>query len=174
MNDRDGELVPAFLLRIGSAVFALILLLLSSGCDYGRMKDDESLRTYKTAIPEMPKESIPINGGIEVIRESNPEFLKNPLPYNQETIERGKIAYGFYCIHCHGPKADGNGTVGQSFTPLPTNLRDEGVQAQTDGLIFYRVSLGFKREPALAYTVPEEDRWAVIHYMRFLVSQKSG
>ncbi len=138
------------------------------GCDYARMREDEALQTYQAVFPVMPKETIPVTGGIEVLAASNPESLVNPIPPSPETVETGRESYGFYCIQCHGPAADGKATVGQSFVPLPTNLKLPYVQSQSDGMLFYKISLGFLRHPPLAETVAEKRRWAVINFIRFL------
>ena len=162
--------------RTAAARTALLFLALCflSGCDYGRMKDDEALRTFKTAMPEMPKRTIPTTGGIEVLRQSTPDDLRNPLPDSVEVADLGKERYGFYCIQCHGPKTDGYGTVGQSFAPLPANLAAPDIQALTDGDLFYRISLGFNRHPPMWFTASEEERWAIIRYMRRLVPPPKG
>jgi hypothetical protein len=158
----------------GFAALVLVLVQLICACDYARMKDDESLRTYKQALPDAPKNVIPTTGGDEVLRETPPDQLHNPLPFSQATVERGKIAYGYFCVHCHGPQGDGYGTVGQSFEPLPTNLKDKYVQQQSDGEIFHRMSFGFKRTPPLASTISIDDRWAVVNYLRFLAGKRIG
>jgi len=152
-------------------IYGLSIFLLSSslwGCDYARMREQESIRPYETSLPEMPQGTIPVDGGIEVLRKAKAEALKNPLEADEESRQRGKDAYGHYCLMCHGPKADGNGVVGQSFYPLPTNLKSPYVQNQTDGSLFIRISRGYKRHPYLADTASESDRWAVIHYLRSL------
>jgi len=146
----------------------LLLLPLLWACDYGRMKEDEAVHTYRAYIPEMPSKTIPTDGGIQILREADPDELINPIAYSQESVQRGKEAYGYYCVQCHGPLADGLGTVGQSFAPLPANLKAPNVQDQSDGSLFYRISLGFKRHPPLWYTVTEDDRWAIINYIRSL------
>ena len=105
------------------------------------MYDQEDIKTYETEIPEMPRGTIPLRGGIEILSTANPAKLKNPLPYNPQSIAAGKLAYSYFCGQCHGPKADGNGTVGQSFAPLPTNLALPAVQGQSDGELFYKISL---------------------------------
>jgi len=50
------------------ALIVGLVFLLSAiwGCDYARMNDQESVRTYKKEIPEMPPETIPITGGIQI------------------------------------------------------------------------------------------------------------
>jgi hypothetical protein len=150
------------------AVIAAIALLLITGCDYARMSDQESLRPYEIKLPEMPANTVPIKNGIQALRESKPAQLHNPVAVNRETIAAGRTRYGYYCSMCHGTKADGNGTVGQSFYPLPANLASPYVQGQKDGELFYKISLGFRRHPPLAYTVAEADRWLIINYIRSL------
>jgi mono/diheme cytochrome c family protein len=149
-------------------IFILPVLFLGAGCDYGRMKEQESIRTYETSLPQMPQGVIPVGGGVETIRTSRPDTLRNPLPPTPASVERGKRAYGHYCVMCHGAKGDGNGTVGQSFAPLPSNVTESPVQGQSDGELFYKISLGSGRHPSLVDTVSEEERWAVIHYLRAL------
>ncbi len=146
---------------LGAAVF---------GCDYARMNNDEAIDLYQVELPPTPSTAIPIGGGINALRLADIEALKNPLPPSPETVERGKIAYEIYCSHCHGPEAKGFGTVGQSFAPLPTDLHGRYVQSQNDGLLYTRLSLGYLRHPPMYSTVPEEDRWALVTFIRSLKS----
>lgn len=147
-----------------SVVLVMIQVLL--GCDHARMKDQESIRTYEAEPPEMPAGTIPVSGGSELIKAFQPDALRNPLPGTRDIQEKGRMAYHYFCIACHGQHLDGNGTVGQSFAPLPTHLKAPYVREQGDGRLFYRISFGYKRHPPLAGTMSEEDRWAVIHYIR--------
>ena len=149
-----------------------LLFLFFCGCNYARMYDQESVRTYETPIPEMPEGTIPIHGGTEPLKKADAKGLRNPLPRNPDSSEQGEEAYKYFCIQCHGPLADGNGAVGQSFAPLPTNLKEKAVQRQTDGELFVKISLGYRRHPPLASTVSEEDRWAVVNFIRGLETDK--
>ncbi len=158
----------------GTLFFLAALLLILAGCDYSRMKDQEAVQTYKKQLPEMPEGTIPVQGGVAEIRAADPLEMKNPFPHTQEMIAKGETAYGHFCIMCHGPRADGNGTVGQSFYPLPTDLGSSHVQEHTDGELFHKISFGYKRHPPLGYTVSEPDRWAIIHFMRSLDHQKDS
>ena len=161
---------------VAATAAALSLLLscqLLSGCDYARMKDDEAIDTYETVMPDMPDHTIPVAGGIEILPSSDPQMVINPLPPDADSRARGEEAYGFYCIHCHGPAGDGYGTVGQSFSPLPADLGSKQIQQQSDGELFAKISLGYKRHPALAYTVSKSERWAIVSYLRSLASPVS-
>ena len=161
MNSR-----PQKIFLITGVIFLLQIL---GGCGYERMYDQESVRTYETSIPEMPEGTVPYAGGIQTLIHAQPKHLLNPLSYNQESVDQGKQAYSYFCIQCHGPQADGNGTVGQSFSPLPSNLKDPAVHQQSDGELFRKISLGFQRHPPLASTVSEQDRWATVVFIRSLV-----
>jgi mono/diheme cytochrome c family protein len=164
-----------FLFYFSGYVLGLFVAVqLITGCDYARMKDDEAVNTYQTKMPAMPAHTVPVGGGFEALRTADPRTLANPLPAGPESVEQGRIAYGYYCIHCHGPQAEGYGTVGQSFSPLPANLKAPAIQTQSDGELFAKISLGYKRCPPLAYTVAEKDRWAVINYLRCLAAGPAG
>ncbi|MDY0042529.1 MAG: c-type cytochrome [Desulforhabdus sp.] len=158
-----------------SLVLALMILpQLLCSCDYARMKDDEAIQTQDASMPQMPKNIISVEDSCDRLRGADALNLENPLAYNTETIERGRERYGFYCAQCHGVSGRGNGTVGQSFAPLPADLQSSQVQRQKDGELFYRTSFGYKRHPPMAYTVAELDRWAIVIYIRSLVDQTKG
>ncbi len=149
------------------ALFAFASLGLS-GCYYAEMRDDEAVQAYNQEFPQMPKNTIPVDGGIWVEREANPMKLVNPVPDNPRMVARGSERYRFYCIQCHGPKLDGNGTVGQSFAPLPANLTSPQVQDKSDGEIFYEIRFGFNRHPPLYATATDDETWAIVRYVRSL------
>jgi len=122
-----------------SIVLAAIMLLFIVtvwGCDYGRMKDQEALQTYKTRTPERPDGTVPLTGGLSPLKEMDPKGLLNPLPFNRESARRED---GLWTLLHHVPRSqgDGHGTVGQSFYPLPTDLKTSYVQNQADGTLFY-------------------------------------
>jgi len=146
-------------------LFCIVLL---TGCNYRRMIDQASVRTYKKAMPEMDERTIPVWDGFQALKTVDPDSLRNPVLSTEESIKRGKQAYGYYCVHCHGVRADGMGTVGQSFSPLPANLRAQDVQSLTDGVLYAKIRLGYLRHPRLFTTISEGDTWAVIDFMRTL------
>jgi mono/diheme cytochrome c family protein len=169
-------ILPNIRSRIFLMVFAVCCLpacsLLLAGCDYARMTDDEAIDTHEKTMPAMPAHTVPVGGGIEQLHTIAPGSLTNTQSADPASIVRGQEAYGFYCIHCHGPEGNGYGTVGQSFAPLPADLSSPAVQQQSDGELFVKISLGYKRCPPLAYTVAEKDRWAVINYLRSLAKSR--
>jgi mono/diheme cytochrome c family protein len=161
-------------LAAGFLAGTLFLLAILVSNYQGRMRDDEAVNTFQISFPPLPQGTIPLGGGIETLRRANPREVLNPRPGTRALIDQGRRAYLTYCLPCHGPGLDGKATVGQSFYPLPTNLLDPPVQAQSDGELFYKISLGYKRQPPLYATVTAEDRWSVIAYLRALAAEKKA
>jgi mono/diheme cytochrome c family protein len=119
----------------------------------------------------MEKGVVPFTGGEMIYRVRKAEDLHSPLKMGDaETIKLGKEVYFTFCTVCHGKDHDGNATVGQSFKPLPTDLRNAKVLAKPDGELFKVISYGTPQgtRPALATTVDVLDRWRVIAYIKSL------
>lgn len=160
-------LLPAAVIAV--AYYALITY--DNAFRYGRMRETPAVRPHEKPLPVMEAGIVPFSGGEMNYRVQNSLDLTSPLNLNAvETIQRGKWVYSTYCAQCHGKNQDGNGTVGQSFAPLPTDLRGKKVQSEPEGRIFKHISYGASnsRQPALAATVDILDRWRVIAYVKSL------
>jgi len=138
---------------------------------YGRMRETPAVRPHEEPLLIMEKGIVPVSGGEAVYRATVGFNLNSPLNAAEPSvITRGKAVYLTYCAQCHGYNYDGNGTVGQSFQPLPTDLRSPQVQSKPDGELFQTVSYGIPggRQPALHTTVTIDDRWHVIAFVKSL------
>ena len=138
---------------------------------YGRMRETPAVRPHEEPLFNMEAGLVPINGGEAIFRATPGVDLKSPLDASEPLVNaRGKAVYLIYCAQCHGYNYDGNGTVGQSFHPLPTDLRSSEVQTKAEGELFKTVSYGEpgKRQPALQTTVTINDRWHVIAFIKSL------
>jgi mono/diheme cytochrome c family protein len=93
--------------------------------------------------------------------------LKNPLPMDRVTLERGQKIFNIYCITCHGPRGLGDGPVVDPF-PIPKSLQSADMLRWGDGHLFHVITKGQGIMPSYAQQVQPEDRWAVIHYIRAL------
>lgn len=104
------------------------------------------------------------------------KITDNPQPPTQESIKNGKDMYMTYCAVCHGENAKGNGiiiTKGHGFYPV--DLTSKSVAARTDGFIYAYILYGGKvMMPAYGESVPEEDAWDIINYIRTLQNQPSN
>jgi mono/diheme cytochrome c family protein len=138
---------------------------------YGRMRETPAVKPHEEPLILMEAGVVPVSGGEAVLRATSGPALKPPLEMaDAKVIARGKAVYFTFCAQCHGPNYDGNGTVGQSFMPLPTDFRTSAVQTQPVGELFKSVSYGIPggRQPPLETTIPIDDRWSVVAFVKSL------
>jgi mono/diheme cytochrome c family protein len=138
---------------------------------YGRMRETPAVRPHEDPLLKMEAGIVPVNGGEAIYRATAAADLISPLDIAQtDVLTRGKSVYLTYCAQCHGYNYDGQGTVGQSFQPLPADLRSSQVQPKLDGELFKSVSYGIPggRQPALHSTITIDDRWHVIAFVKSL------
>jgi mono/diheme cytochrome c family protein len=141
----------------------------------GRMRETPAVRPYEKPMLLMEKGVIPFEGAEAAYRAADGKRLKSPfVKGDPNSIKRGRALYSTYCAQCHGKYHDGNGTVGQSFHPLPTDLRSLEVQTLPEGVLFKEISYGVPngRQPPLATTIEVMDRWRIIAYLKSLGLRK--
>jgi mono/diheme cytochrome c family protein len=168
-----------FLFFIALGVVILVayesLVFYDDNFKYGRMWETPGVRPHEEPPLVMPGGVVPEDGGEEVFKTTPTEALRSPFPENDpETLKLGKALYFTYCAQCHGKNYDGNGTVGQSFQPLPADLRSAKVQSLSGGVFFKEISYGIPegRQPPLATTVEAMDRWRIIAHVKSLGLRK--
>jgi mono/diheme cytochrome c family protein len=155
---------------VGLAVWGVITLY-DNNLPVGRMWETPGVKPHEDPIPVMDTRSIPIDGGEARFRLADPASLQAPFEMKlPAAITAGQQGYQYYCIQCHGKHYDGMGTVGQSFAPLPGDLRNLKVQTMPVGQLFHEISYGIPggRQPALASTISVEDRWQIIAFVKSL------
>ena len=163
-----GLLLVALVLILGAYH---LLIFYDNNFRYGRMRETPAVRAYEEPLLIKEAGLVPTTGGEAVYRVSAGIELESPINMTQPNIiVRGKGVYLTYCAQCHGLKHDGNGTVGQSFAPLPTDLRSAKVQDSPAGILFKNISYGVPegRQPPLHATITIEDRWQVVSYVKSL------
>lgn len=98
----------------------------------------------------------------------------NPVKATPEAISLGGIYYGYYCLMCHGQTGRGEGPVGESYVPTPSDLTSSKVLGLADGALARAMVSGIGHQPVLESTVPLERRWYIIHYLRTLGRARPG
>ena len=162
-----------FLIALGIVVLLAYeaLIYYDENFPYGRMWETPAVRPHEELPLSLPKGTVPQQGGEEVFKTEPAELLKSPIPVpDREQMQLGKALYSKFCAQCHGKNYDGNATVGQSFFPLPTDLRSAKVQSLSDGAFFKEISYGIPegRQPPLATTIAPTDRWRIVAYIKSL------
>jgi mono/diheme cytochrome c family protein len=114
----------------------------------GQLKTDEAFTTGKTAGFYLGK---------------------NPLPVNRDALLRGQEKFNVYCQPCHDRTGSGKGIVPAKVTGwLPTNLHDDRALKMADGEIFEVITNGRRTMKGYRFQVSEQDRWAIVAYVRAL------
>lgn len=167
--------IPAIILMIVLFVVYEGLLYYDNNFRYGRMWETPAVKPLEERPLQMERGLVPFTGGEALYRISRGSDMGSPLRKNDpDGVERGKALYLTYCAQCHGKGHDGNGTVGQSFHPLPTDLRTPKVLSMPEGELFQSISYGTPngRQPPLAATIDVLDRWRIIAYLKSLDPRK--
>jgi mono/diheme cytochrome c family protein len=94
--------------------------------------------------------------------------LGNPLPRTADVLARGKKVFMEHCVPCHGPLGDGTTSLTSSYTAKPGNLLTALVRNYSDGMIYHTATAGKNAMPSYAADLSEDERWAVVHYIRVL------
>lgn len=93
----------------------------------------------------------------------------NPLPATADVVASGQALFQTYCAQCHGPEARGDGPLAGEMWPPPSDLT-VFAPMHTDGELYWFISKGVPgtEMPAFETALTEEERWAVVRYLRSL------
>jgi mono/diheme cytochrome c family protein len=93
----------------------------------------------------------------------------NPFKGDASLNMVGLRTYNRHCVSCHGKKGLGDGVMSKTLKTLPGNFTTAEFQKYTDGEIYYLSFIGVSERPDFTKLIPtEEDRWAVVNYVRTL------
>jgi mono/diheme cytochrome c family protein len=84
---------------------------------------------------------------------------------------QGERLYRVNCLHCHGPRGEGDGPVAAYLREKPANLRSSDVQDKTQADIYEIVSHGKDVMPAFRGELSADERWTVATFIKRLGSQ---
>ncbi len=170
---------------VGLAVFVMVALVVA-GCTGGTYPVDifpEMHYHQSTRIQEPPRR-LPPEGAVPITgKETYFEFavaadVPNPLPRSETVLKHGAELFRVNCAMCHGPQAKGDGAVGDFLVKWgysrPPNLTADLTQGRADGEIFSLITDGVLVMPQFKNMVSEDDRWSLVHYLRFLADQSGG
>lgn len=81
----------------------------------------------------------------------------------------GKTLFNQHCKSCHGAKGLGDGPKAAKLETSCGDFSASTFQAQADGVIYYQSFVGRDDMPNFEKKIPDEnDRWAVVMYIRTL------
>jgi len=175
-------------------IFSLILFagLFLSSCDYNRRTtgwdyagDMINSRAYETYTPnpvfadgktmQPPVEGTIPRGFMPYMYQKTDEdraiaakTMVNDIENSSVNIERGKAAYGIYCMQCHGEKGDGLGSlyVNKKYTYPPASLISEKMRANPESDIYHVITVGWGIMGEHGSMISPEDRWKIAMYVK--------
>jgi mono/diheme cytochrome c family protein len=156
-----GPVKTAIPLVIVLAVGGFVLYLMFSG---PHMRVEPKLLPYQALFPAQPEGITPVAWA----QTPNLASLRNPVADTEQTRRIGQAYYRDYCAFCHGHAGHGNGPVGRSYVPAPTDLTSPAVQGLADGALYRGMLTGVGHSPVLNYVVDPNAPWYIIHYVRSL------
>jgi mono/diheme cytochrome c family protein len=93
---------------------------------------------------------------------------KNPVAANEYSLAAGQKIYLKRCVACHGKAGNGDGPDAADLGIHPAKLSDAAVREETDGALFWKITVGKKPMPNYSTRLSPTDRWNVINYLRTL------
>jgi mono/diheme cytochrome c family protein len=99
--------------------------------------------------------------------------LQNPIPVTREVLETGRKYYNIHCKVCHGVVGSGDGPVTlvhrEAGMPIPPQLYSDKIRKEwQDGQLYHTIQMGQGQMPAYGTRMTEDQKWAVVHYVRAL------
>lgn len=103
--------------------------------------------------------------------QQNPEWLVpaedaarlSTFKFDEEVIARGKVHFERNCAVCHGVPCQGNYI---ELMPSPGDVCAEDSQANTDGMLFYKIANGLGAMPSFSNILSQTEIWEVVAYVR--------
>jgi mono/diheme cytochrome c family protein len=93
--------------------------------------------------------------------------LHNPLPKNDENLQRGEFLFVRYCAPCHGKSGEGDGIVGTKLPGPPPSYKTV-LKTLPEGKMFHTLTYGKNLMGSHASQLSKEERWKVIMYVQKL------
>ena len=95
------------------------------------------------------------------------DAVANPLKGDASAALAGGKLYKQQCAACHGDKGKGDGAAAAALAKPPANHTTAGVQKQTDGAIFWKITNGNNPMPGYKF-LTETQRWQLVNFIRTL------
>ena len=96
---------------------------------------------------------------------------KNPVAVSEASLAAGQKIYLKRCLACHGKTGNGDGPDAADLGIRPAKLSDPAIVAETDGALFWKITVGKKPMPNYGSRLSPTDRWNVINYLRTLAKR---
>ena len=97
------------------------------------------------------------------------EYMKMENPHaGDKSLDRvGKMLYSKHCKSCHGNNGECDGPKAKQLETFCGDFTSEDFKSKADGELYYMSFIGRDEMPNFEKKITEEeDRWAIINYIR--------
>ena len=121
-------------------------------------------KPVKGSVPE-GKKPFSIKKGDRTLAKA----IKMPIPYTETSLVEGKSYYEIFCIHCHGKKGEGKGSlIKKELFLKPPAYNNGSTKELSEGEIYYTIYYGKGMMGSHASQIVEEKRWKIVQYVQTL------
>ena len=99
------------------------------------------------------------------------DALVDPLAKDAKAVTKGERVFTSLCWTCHGMQGKGDGPNAALLTIHPADLGSPGIQAQTNGALYWKITHGRGEMASYEQVLSREQRWALVHYLRTLTHE---
>ena len=145
-------------------VAGLYTIVLTNG---PRMKVQPYTRAFQSVLPAVPRGTVTTDWPDQSSSLTAPGAA-NSANKSAANLQRGSVYYRYYCIFCHGERGDGHGPVGESFFPVPADLRRSNIKAYDNGQLLRALLKGNGHDPVLERIVDPRHRRDLMLFVRSL------
>jgi cytochrome c oxidase cbb3-type subunit II len=168
---RPRSLMPSWEFLGQDKLHKLTVFLQSRG---GKLADERVARQKHWKQLSVEAYALGPAGNVQWLHDHVPppwRAMPNPYPADAASLARGKRIYQDFCINCHGPVGDGQGSAARYLSPPPLNfteLRKYLVDGKYIGGIFYYQVMNGITGTAMPYfkkDLESEKIWDVSNYI---------
>lgn len=159
------------------AVLAAVFALVAGACDNRQAlhEPDPTLARMLDQRRADPYSASPVFADGKTMREPPRHTVARdddevPRPeVTRELLTAGRTRFERICATCHGVAGDGDSVVATKMTRRPPpSLHEERLRALPDERLHAVVTSGYGLMPGFADMLREDERWAVVAYVRAL------
>ena len=98
--------------------------------------------------------------------------MKNPVKSDAASVKEGKDLYAQHCKSCHGAKGKGDGAKAEKIDISCGDFSTAEFAKISDGELYWKTTEGRKPMPSYKEKLSNNERWAVVNYLRTLEGAK--
>lgn len=147
-------------------IIAILTILCSCGVNDNNMIDQARYETYESS--EFFENGASARPEIKYTIAHEDEINDVPEKNTVEWIKYGQLQFNIKCAVCHGRDGYGKGPVVRQGYPSPPSYHIQRLREVSDQHIYNIISNGLGKMRPQDRWVDEQERWAIIDYIRVL------